>query len=149
MQQFARLTGVAFQIIDDVNNFSESKDWTKTVGEDLATGKMTFVLWHAIRDSPDDQSTRLQDLLVDPERRVDPVELQAGIDLVRESGTLDVANKPTKCLIRGGTGFAGTHRNRTVAIAFSGCVCGFTPDWRVSDLHHQPDYGIGSSLIAS
>lgn len=89
LKQFTRSVGVAFQIIDDVNNFSDSSDWTKTVGEDLATGKMTYVIWSVLRDLPADQSKHLRDLLIDPRRRVDPDELRAGIDLVRESGTLD------------------------------------------------------------
>jgi len=37
---FARGFGVAYQIIDDVHNFSDSPRWTKTCGEDLAGGKL-------------------------------------------------------------------------------------------------------------
>ncbi|MCK7506074.1 MAG: polyprenyl synthetase family protein [Desulfobacterales bacterium] len=39
--------GVAFQMIDDVNNFSTSPQWSKMRGEDVAEGKHSYVIHKA------------------------------------------------------------------------------------------------------
>jgi len=87
-KRFARSVGVAFQILDDVKNFSTSSEWTKTVAEDLATGKPTYVICRAIRLLPPDQSKLIKTLLSDPAKRAEEKRLADGVELVRRSGAL-------------------------------------------------------------
>ena len=89
MREFSGSVGVAFQILDDVKNFSSHADWTKTVGEDIASGKMTYVLCKAIRELEQTESEFLRDVLLCEERRSDAVELEKAIELVRGSGVLE------------------------------------------------------------
>jgi geranylgeranyl pyrophosphate synthase/predicted secreted hydrolase len=92
---FSRAFAVAFQIIDDVHNFSDSPEWRKTRGEDLAGGKLTYAIVRAIRllevvDGGDRaRRDRLVEILCSSELRRDPEVLQEGIALVKESGALE------------------------------------------------------------
>ena len=44
--------GIAYQLIDDVLDYSQSHEQTgKAVGQDLAEGKMTLPLWYALHHS--------------------------------------------------------------------------------------------------
>lgn len=49
---FGLALGVSYQVIDDIHNFSRSPDWTKTAGEDIASGKLTYVIATALRRAP-------------------------------------------------------------------------------------------------
>jgi geranylgeranyl pyrophosphate synthase len=86
---FAQSLGVAFQIVDDIHNFSQASDWTKVAGEDLATGKLTFVIVSAIRRLAARDSRRLQEILCSQALRNDPAALDEGIQLILKSGSLD------------------------------------------------------------
>ena len=86
--EFARAYAVAFQIVDDVHNFSRSPAWTKIAGEDLANGKPTYVIVQALRRLSGLRRSRLADLLCDPVRRAGPAGREEGMALVRGSGAL-------------------------------------------------------------
>jgi len=89
---FSRAFAVAFQIVDDVHNFSDSPEWRKTCGEDLAVGKLTYVIVRAIRRLDalgGGKRDRLVEILCSPALRASPEALQEGIALVRESGALE------------------------------------------------------------
>ena len=43
------LYAVAFQIVDDIHNFSRSPQWTKTAGEDIETGALDICRKQALR----------------------------------------------------------------------------------------------------
>ena len=81
--------GTVFQIIDDINNFSDSKEWRKTCGEDLSAGKLTYVIARAMKNLPKDARERLIDIMTQETLRADQDCLREGIDLIRESGALD------------------------------------------------------------
>lgn len=85
---FAVGLGVAFQIVDDVLNFSDSPDWRKIPGEDLTAGKLTYVIFQALRRLDGGARQDLMKLLTSAERRRDPDCLQEGVKLVRNSGAL-------------------------------------------------------------
>lgn len=52
MQQFGSHLGIAYQLIDDALDYSQSADETgKNVGQDIADGKTTLPLIHAMRKS--------------------------------------------------------------------------------------------------
>jgi geranylgeranyl pyrophosphate synthase/predicted secreted hydrolase len=88
--RFATDFGVAFQIIDDVLNFSDSPDWRKTCGEDLAAGKLTYVIYQALRQLPDPGRQELFNIITSPARRTCTADLETGIQLIRSSGALEI-----------------------------------------------------------
>ena len=89
LRSFACSVGVGFQIIDDVHNFSDSPEWTKTVGEDLATGKITYVTCRALSLLPKVKRDTLLSILKSARCTREITSLSDGIDLVRESGALE------------------------------------------------------------
>jgi len=90
---FALALGVAFQIIDDVHNFSDSVDWRKTTGEDLREGKLTFVILQSLRMSSGVEQKLLINFLSDPQNRNNPDFLSQTIEIVRLSGALEYCRK--------------------------------------------------------
>jgi geranylgeranyl diphosphate synthase type I len=96
---FAHAFGVAFQIVDDIHNFSDSPQWTKTCGEDIASGKLTYVIWQAIKRLPPAGRDRLQRILCSPALRRDPEGLAEGIGLVRDSGALPACRQEAKSMV--------------------------------------------------
>lgn len=85
---FARAFGVSFQILDDVRNFSSSPHWTKIVGEDLAAGKLTYVVVRALELLDESGREQLIALLCRPRAERTGDEIKAGMELVRASGAL-------------------------------------------------------------
>ncbi len=97
--RFARALGVAFQIVDDVLNFSVSPRWGKTSGEDLRAGKTTYVIYRALITSvPDDRDT-LARILCTKRLRTDPAALETGIQLIRKSGVPEKCRDEAKAMV--------------------------------------------------
>ncbi len=90
---FARIVGVSFQIIDDVNNFSDSPEWRKTCGEDLTEGKMTYAIYHALRLLRGREKARLTDILCSPALRGGKKAHAEGVKLIRKSGSLEYCRR--------------------------------------------------------
>ena len=97
---FAEGLGVAYQIIDDVHNFSRDPEWTKVTGEDLANGKPTYVIVKALQRLEQAQSRRLEEILTNPELRSQSLALEEGIDLVIASGALEESRQVAQTMIR-------------------------------------------------
>lgn len=87
--EFAQDLGVAYQIVDDIRNFSAAPEWRKACGEDLAEGKMTLVVLWALQRLSEGDHDRLQEIICSPELRRSPDGQAEGIELVRRSGALD------------------------------------------------------------
>lgn len=85
---FARSFGVAYQIADDVQGFSRAETWTKTSGEDLANGKLTYVIASALRSLPRPGRERLTAILCSPELRSRSEVVEEGATLIREADAL-------------------------------------------------------------
>lgn len=96
VSKFARAFAVAFQIVDDVHNFSRSDKWTKVTGEDLINGKLTFVIVKAIKMLDTEKSIKLKSILCSEELRKNKDEIEKGIDLVKESGALEVCKNTAR-----------------------------------------------------
>jgi geranylgeranyl pyrophosphate synthase len=88
-----RTFGAAFQVMDDVLNFSTSPDWTKLSGEDLAAGKPTYVIIRALEMLSGARQYRLMDILGDERLRGTPEGFAEGVALVRSSGALEEARQ--------------------------------------------------------
>lgn len=95
---FARTFGVAFQIVDDIHNFSDSPKWRKQCGEDLAEGKLTYVMYRAIGMLPSAESGRLRQILGSDEERCDETALGEGIELIRSSGSLNECRREAQTM---------------------------------------------------
>lgn len=89
---FARSLGIAFQIIDDVNNFSESSRWKKNQGEDLSEGKITYVILNALKGLNSSSQDRLAGILTDKSDG-ESASIAEGVNLVRQSGALEECRK--------------------------------------------------------
>ncbi len=78
--------GIAFQLMDDLLDYEGDSDMLgKNVGDDLAEGKATLPVIHAIGVSTGEQATLLKKSI----EHADASELTHIIDLVRASGSLD------------------------------------------------------------
>lgn len=90
---FARTFAVAFQIVDDVHNFSNSPRWTKVQGEDIVNGKLTFAIAKAIKMLDQKERNRLKEILCDERLRKNEETLSEAIHLVHQSGALETCKK--------------------------------------------------------
>jgi geranylgeranyl pyrophosphate synthase/predicted secreted hydrolase len=97
--RFARSLGLSFQLVDDVNNFSDSPAWGKQRGEDLRTGKLTYVILCALRKLNPGARLRLRQILCRPELRSDPSALQDGIDLIMTSGACTQVRREARAMV--------------------------------------------------
>ena len=94
-----RIFGVAFQIIDDVQNFNQSPGWTKTCGEDIISGKPTYVIVSALRRLLPEKQKRFMEIFCSPHlRRTEPY-LQEAVQLIRESGALQACRRKAEEMI--------------------------------------------------
>ena len=121
--KFARAFAVAFQIVDDIHNFSRSPQWTKTAGEDIETGKPTYVIITALRLLDDNRRQLLADLLCDPIARSSAAGRALGIDLVHESGALDLCRKQALRLTDEGWSKLASHLPPTEAKILLRAMC--------------------------
>jgi octaprenyl-diphosphate synthase len=82
--------GTAFQLIDDVLDYSgEEAETGKHLGDDLAEGKPTLPLIHAMKHGTSEQSACVRDAIVNGGRDAFPAVLAA----VKGSGALEAARK--------------------------------------------------------
>jgi geranylgeranyl pyrophosphate synthase/predicted secreted hydrolase len=86
---FARSFAVGFQLIDDILNFSSSDKWSKVCGEDISSGKLTYVIAKAIKKLEPQKSNRLKEILCDEALRREKPTLDEAVELVRKSGALE------------------------------------------------------------
>ncbi len=96
---FGLALGVSYQIIDDIHNFSRSPEWTKTAGEDIATGKLTYVIACALRRLDVAVRDRLEQILCTKELRDDPATVLEGAEIVRDSGALEACRELAREMI--------------------------------------------------
>jgi len=88
MKQYGYHVGMAFQLIDDVLDYSgDSNELGKNVGDDLAEGKPTLPLIHAMSKSNGEQ----RQLIADAIRNGDKHNIDAIVDIVRSTGSLNYA----------------------------------------------------------
>ena len=93
---FSRAFAVAFQIIDDVHNFSASPRWTKVCGEDLKNGKLTYVIAKAIKILRNNEREKFIKVLTTEELRTNEETLQEAIEIIRNSGVLEICKEEAK-----------------------------------------------------
>jgi len=100
-RDLARSFGVAFQIQNDVRDFDEHKNGRRC-GEDLASGKLTYVIVRALEQLSGTDRKRLERIVCSPNLRNDPESLSEGIGLVRKSGALGLCRKEARAMVEEG-----------------------------------------------
>ena len=87
MQEYGRYLGTAFQIVDDVMDYtSASAEMGKNVGDDLAEGKPTLPLIYAIQQADPSQRTLLTNAIVE---RNGLDHLDAILAILRDTGAIE------------------------------------------------------------
>ena len=97
--RFGESWGVAFQIVDDVNNFTKAPEWGKTRGEDIAAGKFTFAIHKAVERLNGADKRRLMEILACEALRRTEAGLSEAIRLVEGSGALEACRRFAKDLM--------------------------------------------------
>ncbi len=97
--QFAENLGLAFQIVDDINNFTSQPEWGKVRGEDLAAGKTSFVIYKAVNLLPRAEQDELIDIVNTESLRGSEAGLERGIELIEQSQAFDICRKDAKALV--------------------------------------------------
>lgn len=92
---FSRVFGVAFQIMDDLHNLSRSRKWTKVCGEDIMEGKMTLVLFRAVKKLEGEPRAKLLSIICSKNRRKSAAVREA-IGLIRSSGAVEECRQQAK-----------------------------------------------------
>jgi geranylgeranyl pyrophosphate synthase len=85
---YARALGIAFQITDDIQSFCQNPGTGGMPGDDLAAGKLTYVIVRALELLDDPDRSCLRQILCSEHLRQDPRVIEEGIALVRKSGSL-------------------------------------------------------------
>ncbi len=69
LENYGKHLGTAFQLIDDVLDYrADSETMGKNVGDDLAEGKPTLPIIHALRNASADQAKKLADIIENGDR---------------------------------------------------------------------------------
>ncbi|WP_068711881.1 octaprenyl diphosphate synthase [Vibrio tritonius] len=91
MQNYGRYLGTAFQLIDDVMDYtSDGKEMGKNVGDDLAEGKPTLPLLHAMRNGNPEQETMIREAI---EHANGMARLNEILEAMDQAGSLDYTIK--------------------------------------------------------
>ena len=87
LARYGRAVGEAFQLHDDVlGTFGEAEEVGKPVGGDLAEGKLTFLVFHALRQAEPERAARLRRGLGRAD--LDRAEVEELRSTIRDSGAL-------------------------------------------------------------
>lgn len=85
MAEYGMRLGTAFQLIDDVLDFSDNHDVGKNLGDDLAEGKPTLPLLFAMRNGSQQQRETIRRAIIEGGLK----ELSHVLQAVHETGALD------------------------------------------------------------
>ena len=90
---FGRSFGLAFQIVNDIVEFSPNRVGRGEGSSDLAAGKLSYVVVKALRLLPAAEAARLETIFCSPELRAEPGVIAEAIDLVQRSGALSLCRR--------------------------------------------------------
>jgi geranylgeranyl pyrophosphate synthase/predicted secreted hydrolase len=97
--ELASALGVAFQIIDDIHCFSKSPNWKKECGEDIAEGKLTYVIYRALESLKGADQKQLHRILCSKSLRKNLKNVNEAVELVYQSGVLKTCREEANALI--------------------------------------------------
>ncbi|MBK8038081.1 MAG: polyprenyl synthetase family protein [Verrucomicrobiaceae bacterium] len=96
---FGRVLGVAFQVVNDLVDFSASRVRAGTAGSDLREGKVTPVVLRALQLLPMDSRRRLETIICDPALRQDEHAITEGIALVCASNAIHLCKAEARDMV--------------------------------------------------
>ncbi|MGO2414388.1 MAG: polyprenyl synthetase family protein, partial [Cobetia crustatorum] len=86
LREYGRYLGLAFQLVDDLLDYQgDAETMGKNVGDDLAEGKPTLPLIHAMRQGTPDQATIIRQAITNGGLE----QLDAVLEIVRQTGALE------------------------------------------------------------
>ena len=90
MAKYAMHLGSAFQLVDDILDYSESSETiAKNIGDDLAEGKPTLPLIYAMQHGNDSQKQIIRHAIENGERdHIDKI-----ITIIQDTGAIDYTNQ--------------------------------------------------------
>lgn len=87
MADYGRHLGMAFQLVDDVLDYAaDAEVLGKNLGDDLAEGKPTLPLLHALHNGPEEAQRQIRKAIEDGDGRE---QLQVILDTMHQLGSLD------------------------------------------------------------
>ena len=87
LQNYGKYLGTAFQLIDDVMDYtSDGEDMGKNVGDDLAEGKPTLPLLHAMRNTTPENTAMIREAI---EKANGMDRLEDILAVMQEAGSLE------------------------------------------------------------
>jgi len=100
LSQFAETIGVAFQIQDDILNLVGDKlaSTKGQYGEDIHEGKRTLMVLHCLHNAPQEQATRLLDIL--NQHPQDQKIIDEAIDIIKKNGSIEYAKEKAQELVK-------------------------------------------------
>jgi octaprenyl-diphosphate synthase len=96
LRLYGRHLGIAFQLVDDLMDYlSDSATMGKNVGDDLAEGKATLPLIHAMRVGSEDERKLIRNAI----REGGLDDLQPVLDIVQRTGSIDYTRRQAEAEI--------------------------------------------------
>ena len=90
-KQFGQNLGIIFQIRDDISDYYDSKEIGKPTGNDMAEGKLTLPVIHAVNNGGDEDMKRLA--LKVKDHSVTAEEIASLVDYTKRMGGIEYAEK--------------------------------------------------------
>jgi geranylgeranyl diphosphate synthase type I len=90
MDEYGRLIGVGFQILDDILDFRRDKA-LKSVGSDIRQGKRTLIVLHALEQLGSDEGKRNELLDILGNNKASDDDVKRAINIMNECGSIDFA----------------------------------------------------------
>lgn len=91
MNDFGRKIGPAFQITDDLLDFSESKGRGGTIGNDIREGKRSLMVVHYLQTASKEEKQRLLEILDKKREETTQEEVREAIGYLREKESIEYA----------------------------------------------------------
>lgn len=97
--RYAETAGIAYQIVDDTNNFTGGEKWGKETGEDIRERRLTYVVLRALKALPAAERDRLWAILsADPATFTPDMQAEA-CRLVERSGVIERCREEARTMI--------------------------------------------------
>ena len=100
--RFAETAGIAYQIVDDTNNFTGGEKWGKETGEDIRERRLTYVVLRALKALPAAERDRLWAILCMDAAAFTPDLQVEACRLVERSGVLERCREEARAMIHEG-----------------------------------------------
>ncbi|UCH88640.1 MAG: polyprenyl synthetase family protein [Thermoplasmata archaeon] len=90
MEEYGRLIGVGFQILDDILDFSRDSA-LKCAGSDIRQGKRTLLVLHALEKLKDDEKTRTELMSILGNSSASDEDIKRSLEILNSCGSMEYA----------------------------------------------------------